>query len=171
MADEVLSAAGLSWYEISNWSLPGHECRHNMNYWLQGDYRGIGCAAHSHRAGHRWWNLRTPERYIDAVGQVRSTVAVSETLPDPERTLESLQLLLRTRHGVPTKALSSALAGTPELRRLVRVDASTGRATLTLDGRLLANEVCHRLDSNGLKVTDIRAPALASNPWPNRSSG
>ena len=48
---------------------PGHECRHNLLYWRQHDYRGFGCAAHSHRAGRRWWNLRTPERYIAAVAR------------------------------------------------------------------------------------------------------
>ena len=59
--------AGLDNYEVSNWAIPGHECRHNLLYWGQHDYLGFGCAAHSHVAGHRWWNLRTPERYIAAV--------------------------------------------------------------------------------------------------------
>ena len=67
LAEDVLSGAGLANYEISNWARPGHECRHNELYWDQGDYRGIGCAAHSHRGGRRWWNHRTPERYIEAV--------------------------------------------------------------------------------------------------------
>ncbi len=67
LATELLGAAGLDWYEISNWAAPGHRCRHNELYWDQGDYLGFGCAAHSHRDGRRWWNLRTPERYIDAV--------------------------------------------------------------------------------------------------------
>ena len=48
---------------------PGHECRHNLLYWRQHDYLGFGCAAHSHRAGRRWWNVRTPERYIAAVAR------------------------------------------------------------------------------------------------------
>ncbi len=67
LADELLTAAGLANYEVSNWARPGHECRHNLLYWAQHDYLGFGCAAHSHRAGRRWWNVRTPERYIDAV--------------------------------------------------------------------------------------------------------
>ena len=65
LADDLLSAAGLANYEVSNWARPGHECRHNLLYWGQRDYRGFGCAAHSHRAGRRWWNVRTPERYIE----------------------------------------------------------------------------------------------------------
>ena len=67
LADELLTEAGLANYEVSNWARPGHECRHNLLYWAQHDYLGFGCAAHSHRAGRRWWNLRTPERYIEAV--------------------------------------------------------------------------------------------------------
>ena len=66
-ADDALAAAGVANYEISNWARAGHECRHNGLYWSQGDYRGIGCAAHSHAAGRRWWNVRTPERYIEAI--------------------------------------------------------------------------------------------------------
>ena len=68
LADDLLSGAGLANYEVSNWALPGHECRHNLLYWQQGDYLGFGAAAHSHRDGRRWWNVRTPERYIAAVG-------------------------------------------------------------------------------------------------------
>ena len=67
VADTLLTEAGLASYEISNWARPGHECRHNLVYWCQGDYLGFGCAAHSHRAGRRWWNVRTPERYIGLV--------------------------------------------------------------------------------------------------------
>src|SRR5207248_1893113 len=56
IADGVLSAAGLVSYEISNWARPGRECGHNLLYWQQGNYRGIGAAAHSHADGRRWWN-------------------------------------------------------------------------------------------------------------------
>ena len=55
-------------------------CRHNRLYWDQGDYRGIGSAAHSHRDGGRWWNVRTPERYIGAIEQGRSPEAGREVL-------------------------------------------------------------------------------------------
>ena len=55
MADELLERAGLANYEVSNWALPGEECRHNVLYWQQGDYAGFGSAAHSHRGGRRRW--------------------------------------------------------------------------------------------------------------------
>ncbi|HJQ44196.1 MAG TPA: radical SAM family heme chaperone HemW [Jatrophihabitantaceae bacterium] len=139
LATEVLRDAGLEWYEISNWARPGHECRHNWLYWSQGEYLGVGCAAHSHRNGRRWWNVRTPERYIDAVASNHSVEAGDERLEPDARELEALQLSLRTRAGVP----ADALPDDPELRHLVVVD--NGSATLTIEGRLLANEVALRL--------------------------
>ena len=139
MADERLEAAGLSWYEISNWARPGHACRHNANYWSQGEYLGVGSAAHSHLGGRRFWNVRTPERYIAAIAAGRSPVAGSERLEPVERTLEGLELAIRTREGVEAAALDdgSELTGLVEHR--------SGRAVLTRRGRLLANEVACRL--------------------------
>ena len=97
--------AGLEWYEISNWARPGHECRHNRLYWDQGDYLGIGCAAHSHHAGRRWWNVRTPDRYLELVAAGRSAESAGEELDPEARRLEGLQLALRTADGVPVAAL------------------------------------------------------------------
>jgi oxygen-independent coproporphyrinogen-3 oxidase len=143
--DAALSRAGYHWYEISNWAQPGEESRHNLNYWVQGDYRGLGCAAHSHRQGRRWWNVRTPERYIEMVRSGLSPESVSETLSPSQRNLESLELALRTRYGVPAGALADALAEEPALAGLVAVDSKRDRVSLTLAGRLLANEVACRL--------------------------
>ena len=98
---------GCEWYEISNWAAPGHECRHNLLYWTMGEYQGIGCAAHSHRDGRRFWNLRTPDRYLDAVERGATVEAADERLDDDARALEALQLSLRTRHGVPAAALDA----------------------------------------------------------------
>jgi coproporphyrinogen III oxidase-like Fe-S oxidoreductase len=141
LAEARFAAAGLANYEISNWSRPGHECRHNWLYWMQGDYLGVGCAAHSHRAGRRWWNLRTPERYIDAVTSGASTEAAGETLSDEVRVIERLQLMLRTRFGVPIDALPAE--DRDELAPLLI--ERDGRIALTPEGRLLANEVANRL--------------------------
>jgi oxygen-independent coproporphyrinogen-3 oxidase len=139
-ADDVLAAAGLHNYEISNWAGPGHECRHNLLYWSQGDYRGIGCAAHSHERGWRWWNARTPERYISLVNDGRSPVAAGETLDDTTRALEALQLSLRTRRGVPAARLDDV----DDLAGLIEPAGEDG-VVLTRRGRLLANEVAHHL--------------------------
>jgi oxygen-independent coproporphyrinogen-3 oxidase len=138
LADDMLTAAGLANYEVSNWAVPGHECRHNVLYWQQGNYLGFGSAAHSHDDGHRWWNVRTPERYIGAVRGGESTEAAGETLDEETRRVEGLQLALRMNDGVPASALDVA-----DLDGLVVSDGQ--RVRLTRNGRLLANEVSLRL--------------------------
>ena len=140
-AVDRLGAAGLESYEISNWAKPGHECRHNLLYWTMGEYQGIGCAAHSHRDGRRFWNLRTPDRYVEAVISGASVEAADERLGRAERALEALQLSLRTRDGVPRAALD-----TEDLPGLVVPHPDDpDRLVLTVEGRLLANEVALRL--------------------------
>jgi oxygen-independent coproporphyrinogen-3 oxidase len=138
LADDLFVSAGLSNYEVSNWSRPGHESQHNRLYWLQGNYLGFGAAAHSHQDGRRWWNVRTPERYIAAVQSGQSTEASGETLDAATRRDEGLQLALRMREGVPVEALDA-----DGLDDLVETDGV--RVTLTRRGRLLANQVSLRL--------------------------
>jgi oxygen-independent coproporphyrinogen-3 oxidase len=139
MTERILGRAGYRWEEISNWARPGHGCRHNRLYWDQGEYRGIGSAAHSHRAARRWWNVRTPDRYVRMIDEGRTATAGEEVLTDRQRQFEALALRLRTPAGVPAGALSDD----EDLDGLVeRVD---GRAVLTVRGRLLANAVTARL--------------------------
>ncbi len=138
MVDDVLSVAGLENYEISNWARPGHECQHNVLYWRQQNYRGFGCAAHSHQDGRRWWNVRTPDRYIDLVEANQPSETAGETLDAATRQFEALELQLRMRDGVPLDALDAA--GLEGL-----VERSNDRWVLTRRGRLLANEISLRL--------------------------
>jgi oxygen-independent coproporphyrinogen-3 oxidase len=148
MVDELLAGAGLEWYELSNWARPSSECRHNQLYWDQGEYRGVGCSAHSHARrpdgwARRWWNVRTPERYLRRVGAGDSAEAAGEDLDPAAGRVEALQLSLRTRRGVPAGALPG-VADDPSLAPLV-APAAPGRLVLTPAGRLLANEVAVRL--------------------------
>ena len=144
LADEILSAAGLVNYEVSNWARPGHESRHNFLYWRQHPYRGFGCAAHSHSDGRRWWNVRTPDRFIDLVGRGETAEAAEETLDGDARRIEGLQLVLRTRDGVPADSFDAQARA--ELDGLLAEhSADPGRLVLTRAGRLLANEVSLRL--------------------------
>ncbi len=138
-ADDLLQGAGYRWEEISNWARPGHGCRHNRLYWARGEYRGIGSAAHSHRQGRRWWNVRTPDRYVARVRAGRSPQAGEEVLAPAQQALEALALGLRTPAGVPEAAVPDA----PELAGLV--ERRAGRAVLTRRGRLLADAVAARL--------------------------
>lgn len=138
---EVLEAHGYRWEEISNWAKPGHECRHNHVYWDQGDYAGFGSAAHSHRHGRRYWNVRTPNRYIEMVQRGEKPLGGEEYLDETTRAFERDSLAIRTSRGVPIEAFDSL----DEIAHLVRV--REGRVVLAPSGRLLANQVIVRLRS------------------------
>jgi len=143
LADELLTAAGLEWYEVSNWARPGEECRHNLLYWSEGEYLGIGCAAHGHTDGRRWWNVRTPERYITAVRDATPAEAGAERLDPIPRAEEACALALRTRAGSPVSdAAAGVVAELAESGFLHRVG---DRVVLTPRGRLLASDVTARL--------------------------
>jgi oxygen-independent coproporphyrinogen-3 oxidase len=138
----TLAAHGYEWEEISNWAKPGHECRHNHVYWDGGDYAGFGSAAHSHRAGRRYWNVRTPDRYIALIANGESPLGGEEFLDEATQAFERDSLALRTCRGVPVEAFDSL----DEIAHLVRV--SDGRVMLAENGRLLANQVIVRLKSS-----------------------
>ncbi len=137
----TLDAHGYEWEEISNWALPAHECRHNHVYWDHGDYVGFGSAAHSHQHGRRYWNVRTPDRYVDLVSSGQSPLGGEEFLDERTQQFERDSLALRTRRGVPVEAFDSL----KEIAHLVRV--RDGQVTLKENGRLLANQVIVRLRS------------------------
>ncbi len=141
LVGEVLEAHGYEWEEISNWAKPGHECRHNHVYWDNDNYRGFGSAAHSHIDGRRFWNVRTPDRYITMVQAGQSPLGGEELLSDEVRAFERDSLALRTRRGVPKEAFASL----EEVAHLVRVQ--DGMVTLTPPARLVANQVILRLKS------------------------
>ena len=143
IADELLAAAGLGWYEVSNWARAGHECRHNLLHWSSGDYLPIGCAAHGHRVGHRWWNVRTPERYIAMVEAGDDPTGGGEDLDDATRAEEQLTLAIRTRTGaiLPTSMQAEATR-LVDAGFLVRAE---DRVVLTRRGRLLATDITARL--------------------------
>ena len=142
-ADTVFSAAGLEWYEVSNWARPGEACRHNELYWTGGDYVGIGCAAHGHTDGTRWWNVRTPERYIAAIEAQTSALGGSEVLDLETRAEESFSLALRIRAGTEfAPGAAAVVADLADQGLLVRVGS---RIALTRRGRLLASDLTARL--------------------------
>ncbi|MFM2114990.1 MAG: putative oxygen-independent coproporphyrinogen oxidase [Actinomycetota bacterium] len=143
LVDDLLVAHGLENYEISNWSRPGHECQHNRLYWLQGNYHAFGTAAHGHLDGRRWWNVRTPDRYIELIEAGLAPESSSETLDEDVRRLEALQLLIRMREGVPNEAFTTDALD--DLGGLVERQGE--RIVLTRTGRLMANEVSLRLQA------------------------
>lgn len=139
---EMLAGAGFEWEEISNWAQPGHECRHNHVYWDRGNYVGFGSAAHSHVDGLRWWNVRTPDRYIAMLNEGSLPRGGEEVVAVAAQEFEAQSLALRTRKGVPFEAFASL----DEIAHLIRIEGSN--VVLSERGRLVANQVILRLRSS-----------------------
>jgi oxygen-independent coproporphyrinogen-3 oxidase len=161
-SSERLAEAGYEQYEISNWSRPGHRCRHNLTYWQSRPYLGLGAGAHSYVDGYRLANERLPDRYIELVPtgggawpcdppppQVESVER-----PDAERDLSDAIILgLRLTEGVSLAGLSERFGvdvgeryveEIADLRRLGLLESTHGRTRLTERGRLLGNEAFQR---------------------------
>jgi oxygen-independent coproporphyrinogen-3 oxidase len=145
-ADAALSAAGLSWYEISNWAAsPGARCAHNLGYWRSHDWWGLGPGAHSHVGGVRWWNVLHPARYARATRAGHSPAAGRERLTGAQRATERTMLGIRLADGL---ALDDAAPAAPALAARGLLDGEAlrdGVARLTLDGRLVADRVAREL--------------------------
>jgi len=146
LLDARLSAAGFDWYEVSNWSRPGGECRHNIGYWNGGEWWGAGPGAHGYVGATRWWNVKHPNAYAQSLADGLLPVADFEQLDDATQHVEDVMLRLRLRDGLPVTALRDAeraRADTAIADGLVVVRAD--RLVLTDRGRLLADAVVRAL--------------------------
>ncbi|QMU75574.1 coproporphyrinogen III oxidase [Streptacidiphilus sp. PB12-B1b] len=150
IAEELLTAAGLEWYEVSNWAVDAKaRCRHNELYWTGADWWGAGPGAHSHVGGVRWWNAKHPAAYAQALAEGRTPAQGRERLAEEDRRVERILLELRLSDGCPLDLLHPA--GREAADRaladglLAAGPYADGRAVLTLRGRLLADAVVRDL--------------------------
>ena len=146
LVDEQLSAAGFDWYEVSNWSRPGGQCRHNLGYWDGGQWWGAGPGAHSYVGATRWWNVKHPNAYAQILDGAALPVAGFEQLTARQRHTEDVMLRIRLRQGLPLNLLDDA----ERERAAVAVDDGLlkpdgERLALTDRGRLLADGVVRML--------------------------
>lgn len=178
LADELLGQAGYAWYEISNFARVtdreralaqastrcAHASRHNLAYWRDWDWWGLGPGAHSHVGCARWWNVKNPAAYAGRVLAGESPAFAGEVLSEETRQLERVMLGVRTADGVALAGLPGAGGvggaepdpgvGSPLGARVAALIADglldggaavRGRAVLTLRGRLLADYVTREL--------------------------
>ncbi|MBW3088173.1 coproporphyrinogen III oxidase [Bifidobacterium sp. 82T24] len=154
IADDMLAEAGLRWYEISNWARPGYESRHNLGYWRNVDWAGIGPGAHSHYAmpegsrtydahGIRSWDIAHPRMWGQALSMGRTPWQGHETITHDENLEETIMLGLRLREGLDLAGLGRALGRVvapdafASLRDRGMITMDGGRITPTRKGRLL----------------------------------
>ena len=150
MLDRIC-AAGYEHYEISNFSLPGYDARHNTKYWIGAPYYGFGCSAHSYDGEfRRWSNERDSARYMQMIDEGKSPITQTVELSEHDAQAESLFLGLRLMRGMNIREFTSRFGTDPrvqykaDLERfgeagLIQVDGDLIR--LTRDGALLSNEV------------------------------
>jgi len=151
MAEELLGDAGYRHYELSSWSRPGRESRHNSAYWARGAYTGIGAGAHSYDgAAERSWNVRELDRYLDEVEGGKRALADHEVLDAHTRAFEAFALGLRRVDGISRAAFEEEFGGDPLDRYASAVAETTADGLLEVDadvirlsptGRLFASEV------------------------------
>jgi putative oxygen-independent coproporphyrinogen III oxidase len=153
---ERLAQAGYEQYEISNWARPGKACQHNLTYWRDEAWIGVGAGAASSYGGRRWKNTPVLERYIASVEAGGPAARVEDEAPDqPTRMLDFLALGLRLREGVRLRTfeerfgtlLPTALGDTGAWlveSGFLRLDAE--RVAIPAEHQLMTNEVLVRID-------------------------
>ncbi len=146
-ADARFEAAGLGWYEVSNWARDdAARCRHNLGYWTGGDWWGVGPGAHSHVGGVRWWNVKHPAAYADRLAAELSPAQAGENLDAESRRTERVLLEVRLREGMPLDVLDHVgRTAVPDLVERALISLDGDRLVLTQQGRLLADAVVRSL--------------------------
>jgi oxygen-independent coproporphyrinogen-3 oxidase len=167
-AQQRLAAAGYGQYEISNWAKPGHECRHNLTYWRNLPYIGLGAGAHSSFAGHRFAEVRPIAGYISRVRAAvagdngesgtdtlpAGAIASDEAIPPALEMAETAICGLRLNDGISLAEFAERFGRSfeqvfderlAEVRDLALIETVGDRVRLTEHGRLLGNEVFERL--------------------------
>ncbi|MFM1787206.1 MAG: hypothetical protein RL228_1156 [Actinomycetota bacterium] len=139
LIDAAFTQAGLNWYEVSNWSKPNSECRHNIHYWKSENWWGIGPGAHSHINGVRWWNEKLPRIWSERLAAGNSPANAREVLDASTQRVEEIMLKMRLADGMPISKLENSVVEQIEKDGLAVVQ--NGNLVLTLQGRLLADRV------------------------------
>ena len=153
IADAAFTAAGLNWYELSNWAkTPELASSHNLAYWRGNDWWGYGPGAHSHIGGVRWWNVKHPAPYVERIAAGSSPALAREVLDQQTRLDEAVLLEMRLRDGLAIEKLRQAdafdaakVAGLIADGLVEPGPALRGQLVLTLKGRLLADLVVSKL--------------------------
>ena len=149
MADAKFRKAGFNWYELSNWSKPEGECRHNMAYWEGADWWGLGPGAHSHLNGKRFWNVKHPTAYRERLEANQSPIMDSEQLTLEEMENERVMLEIRLPRGLEKSSLTSASLARLESYltggQISQEHWDQGRISLSISGRLMADRIVREI--------------------------
>jgi len=142
LVDQMCNAAGLNWYELSNWAKPGKECLHNIAYWKSANWWGLGPGAHSHIDKKRFWNVKHPTAYKQKLFSNESPIADYENLTEEQLQDEAIMLAIRMRTGLPKSLLSNtALENLSAYEASGHLEIIGDYFQLTAHGRLIADRL------------------------------
>lgn len=148
-ADESFEKSGFSWYELSNWSKPGGECRHNIAYWDGSSWWGVGPGAHSYFGSERWWNIKHPKSYQERIRSKESPIQEKETLSVENKADEFILLQIRRREGISHSQLTKTQLAVAEsfvtTGDLDRDSWAQKKLVLSKNGRLIADRIVREL--------------------------
>ena len=148
-ADESFEAAGFTWYELSNWSKPGGECRHNIAYWDGSFWWGAGPGAHSYFGSERWWNIKHPKSYQERIAKNETPIQEKENLTPENKADEFILLQIRRREGILHSQMSSSQISLAEKfvssGDLDRESWAQNKLVLSKNGRLIADRIVREL--------------------------
>ncbi len=149
LVDAKLEAAGLRWYELSNWAKPGSESRHNMGYWTGVDWWGAGPGAHSHVGGRRFWNVKHPNAYAERILATGDPMQAEEFLDLSQKWTEELMLRIRLSEGIEfsffTPSQLAVVEGFLLLGFVLQDSWADQRVVLSRTGRLLADRIVREI--------------------------
>ena len=149
LADQAFTAAGFNWYELSNWSKSGGQSNHNIAYWLNKNWWGVGPGAHSHFNGLRWWNVKHPNLYKTKILGNESPKLDQEILEPMQIESERLMLSIRLPSGISKDSLSieqvKTLEPYLESGALDQDKWGAGSVSLSLTGRLIADRIVREI--------------------------
>lgn len=149
LADEKFTAAGFDWYELSNWSKPESQSRHNLAYWNGDNWWGAGAGAHSHIDGRRFWNVKHPAAYAQRVEESGNPMQEQEILTASQARSEEIMLQIRLAAGISKSSLSEeeqrVLTSFLQGGFLVRSAWERGAVVLSTTGRLIADRIVREI--------------------------
>lgn len=149
-AIKTMGSAGYKHYEVSNFARKNFRSRHNLNYWMGGDYLGFGAGAHSHLDGKRWSNFKETDKYVVALTKGNSPAEMEETLTRDQRIFEAIFLGLRMTEGIAVGEFEKKWGLAPakympkvwrKLEENYYLEKEGGRVRLNLEGLLLSDTI------------------------------
>ena len=158
---ERLARAGYDHYEISSWAVPGAQCRHNLGYWTEVPYRGLGLGAHSFIDGKRFWNTRSMSEYRIKLDRGESPIDQIEERTPRIRMEEAFLLGLRRMDGFDVWAVAKDIGIDYPQEWFDRMDSLVNEGLVEFDGKILKLRPPGWLLANGV-IEELLCPTLLS---------